>query len=103
MARLSDYVEVQTRERGPIQVGDRTITLQSKAVSVRWPGGGWVWNRPVAAVVERDGVVERIPIVDVTRLAILALVGGTALLWLLALSLSKAKTMERKDDDGRTD
>jgi len=103
MACLSDYVEVQTRERGPIQVGDRTITLQSKAVSVRWPGGGWVWNRPVAAVVERDGVVERIPIVDVTRLAILALVGGTALLWLLALSLSKAKNMERKDDDGRTD
>jgi len=103
MARLSDYVEVQTRERSPIQVGDRTITLQSKAVSVRWPGGGWVWNRPVAAVVERDGVVERIPIVDVTRLAILALVGGTALLWLVALSLSKAKNMERKDDDGRTD
>jgi hypothetical protein len=103
MARLSDYVEVQARERDPIQVGDRTITLQSKAVAVHWPRGGWVWNRPVAAVVERDGVVERIPIVDVTRLAILALVGGTALLWLLALSQSKGKHKERKDDDGGTD
>jgi hypothetical protein len=103
MARLSDYVEVRTRERDPIQVGDRTITLQSKAVAVHWPGGGWVWNRPVAAVVEQDGVVERIPIVDVTRLAILAMAGGTALLWLLALSQSRVRSKERKDDDGGTD
>jgi hypothetical protein len=103
MARLRDVVEVRTRARDPIQVGERTITLQSKAVSVRWPGGGWVWNRPVAALVERDGEVERIPIVDVTRVAILAMVGATALLWLLALSRWMVQRQERKDDDGRTD
>ena len=60
MARLGDYVSVRTRVRDPIQLGDRTITLQSRAVSLRWPGGGWVWNRPVAALVERDGQVVRL-------------------------------------------
>jgi uncharacterized spore protein YtfJ len=103
MARFRDIVEVRTRVRDPIQIGDRTITLQSKAVSVRWPGGGGVWNRPVAVLVERDGQVERIPIVDVTRVAILAMAGAVVLTWLLALGRSKGRREERKDDDGRTD
>ncbi len=103
MARFRELVEVRTRARDPIQIGDRTITLQSKAISVRWPGGGGVWNRPVAALVERDGQVTRIPIVDVTRVAILAMVGATALIWVLALSRSMRGRQERKDDDGRKD
>lgn len=103
MARFRDLVEVRTRSHDPVGVGDRTITLQSKAVSIRWPGGGGVWNRPVAVLVERDGQVVRVPIVDVTRLAILAMVGTTALIWLLALSRSMRQRQERKDDDGRTE
>jgi hypothetical protein len=102
MGRFREWVEVRTRARDPIQIGDRTITLQSKTVAVRWPGGGGVWNRPVAALVERDGQVARIPIVDVTRVAILAMAGATALIWLLARSRSMKHGQERKDDDGGT-
>jgi hypothetical protein len=103
MAHFRDFVSVRTRAGDPVQIGDRTITLQSKAVAVRWPGGGGVWNRPVAALVEREGQVTRIPIVDVTRVAILALGGATALMWVLAWSRSMRHRQERKDDDGRTD
>ena len=56
-------------------VGDISVTPESKALTVRWPGGGWVWNRPVAVLVERGEEKERIPIVDVTRVAQLALYG----------------------------
>jgi hypothetical protein len=103
MARFKDLVEVRTRSQDPIKVGDRTITLQSKALSVRWPGGGGVWNRPVAVLVERGGQVVRIPIVDVTRRAILAMAGATVMIWLLALCRSMRQRQERKDDDGGTE
>ncbi|MGD9029919.1 MAG: hypothetical protein PVG25_08905, partial [Anaerolineae bacterium] len=45
------------------------VTPQSQSVTVRWPRGGWVWNRPVAVMVGRDEERKRIPIVDVTRVA----------------------------------
>jgi hypothetical protein len=47
--------------------GDISVTPRSQALVVRWPGGGLVWNRPVAVVVEQNGQVKRLPIGDVTR------------------------------------
>jgi hypothetical protein len=50
--------------------------------------GGFVWNRPTAVLVERDGQAHRIRIVDVTRilqvglLALAALTVGAGLLGL---------------------
>ena len=75
MARLNDVFRRQTLSSDPITVGDTTITPQSQAITVRWPTGGWVWNRPVAVLIERDGETERIPIVDVSRIAQLGLLG----------------------------
>ena len=54
-------------------LGEVTITPQSQVLTVRWPYGGWVWNRPLAILVERGTQTERTPIVDVTRFAQLAL------------------------------
>jgi hypothetical protein len=52
------------------------VTPQSQALTVRWPRGGWVWNRPTAVLVERGGEERKsIPIVDVTRAAQLGLYG----------------------------
>jgi len=46
---------------------------------IRGPYGGWGWNRPVAVQVEQANQpgtsATRIPIVDVTRLAQLGLLG----------------------------
>jgi hypothetical protein len=73
MARLKDIFRVQTLSGDPLAVQGVNITPQSQAVVVRWANGGWVWNRPVAVLVERDGETERIPMVDVTRMAQLGL------------------------------
>jgi hypothetical protein len=55
--------------------GDIAVTPQSRALTVRWPRGGWVWNRPVAVLVERNGQERHVPIVDVTRVAQVMLYG----------------------------
>lgn len=77
MADLKDMVQWQTVSGEPITVGDVTVTPQSQALTVRWPNGGFVWNRPVAVLVDRDGETERVPVTDVTRVAQLALIGSS--------------------------
>ncbi len=59
----------QTISGKPITVGERTITPQSKALSITLPFGGFVWNRPFAVLVEQNRRTEQIPIVDITRQA----------------------------------
>jgi hypothetical protein len=82
MPRFEDMLRVQSLTGDPISVGGVTVTPQSQAIMVRWPKGGWVWNRPVAILVEREGKTERIPIVNVTRIAQIGLYAfGIALAW----------------------
>jgi hypothetical protein len=73
MPRFKDMLRVQTLTGDPISAGGVTVTPQSQAIALRWPKGGWVWNRPLAVLVEREGETERIPIVNVTRIAQLGL------------------------------
>lgn len=62
------------RQRGaPHIVGFYTITGESLVAQVRWPGGGLVWNTPTAIHVQRRGHTTRQRVVDVTRLAQIAL------------------------------
>lgn len=68
-------IEWQTTSAAPVTVGEVTVTPQSKALIVRWPNGGWVWNRPVSVLVEQGGQTETIPVVDVTRGFQLGLLG----------------------------
>jgi uncharacterized membrane protein len=75
MSKLKEILQWQTLSGDEVTVGDITLTPQSQALTIRWPKGGLVWNRPVAVLVERDGQTERIPIVDVTRMAQLGLLG----------------------------
>ena len=71
----------------PVTVDDVTVTPRSRALVVRLPWGGLVWNRPTAVLVERDGRVRRIPIVDVTRIlqaglmGLVVLAAGVSVLW----------------------
>jgi hypothetical protein len=88
MAQLKDIVQLQTVSGDPVAVGDVTLTPQSQALSIRWPKGGFVWNRPLAVLVERDGETERIPVVDVTRTAQVALLGASLAFFLTTLIIS---------------
>ncbi len=75
MPRLQDFIHLENTSAEPIVVGDTRITPQAQAFSVRFPFGGFVWNRPTAVLVERDDVTQRIPIVDVTHVAQVVLFG----------------------------
>jgi hypothetical protein len=83
MDRIKKIVQWQHHSSPPVLIGDRLITLQSQALSVRLPMGGLVWNRPSGVLVEQDGVVTRLPIQDVTRSALLAMTLAAACIGLL--------------------
>jgi hypothetical protein len=95
MARLKDVIQWQTISSRPVTVGDVTVTPQSQALAVHWPFGGFVWNRPVAILVERGGPlsVERIHVVDVTRMVQLGLLGFSLVFSIAIL----AKSIRRKE------
>ena len=69
-------------------VGNVRATPEARVVTVRLPFGVFVWNRPSGVVVERDSRVERVPIVNVTRLTQIALWAG-ALAAFLVLAMNK--------------
>jgi hypothetical protein len=72
-------VERRTTAGATVDAGDLRATPQARVVIVRLPFGAFVWNRPSSVVVERAGRVERLPIVDATRFAQVAL-------WVCALA-----------------
>jgi hypothetical protein len=74
-----------------VEVGGRTVRTQSQALILRWPGGGYVWNRPVALLVEQGEEIERVPIVDLTRVLQWGLAGVGAIVSILAWLLSIKK------------
>jgi hypothetical protein len=65
--------------------GNIYLTPESQALTLRWPWGGFVWNRPSAITVEKDGSIQRLPIIDVTRLIQLGLIGFSLTLGLITL------------------
>ncbi len=83
MTRLGELVQLQTHAGTPTTTGNLTVTPESQAFSLRLPFGGFVWNRPTAVVIEIEGERQRVPIVDVTRIAQLVLAGFTIglILW----------------------
>jgi uncharacterized spore protein YtfJ len=90
---FKDQFQVHTVVGQPVIVGDTTVTPQSQALIVRLPIGGFVWNRPTAVMVERDGQVQRIPIKDSTRIFQLLIFGCSVVLSILSLM----KLFQRKE------
>jgi hypothetical protein len=86
MRSVMDLLGAREASAEPVTVHDVTVTPRSRALVVRLPRGGLVWNRPTAVLVEQDGRVRRIPIVDVTRilqvslLALAVLTAGISML-----------------------
>jgi hypothetical protein len=84
----SGFALVWQQSAGPtVRAGDVTATPLARNIGVRWPGGGVLWSFPVAVEVTTGDQVETQSIVDVTRMAIIALSFGTALTILLVRSL----------------
>lgn len=88
MTRLKEIVQWQTNSGKKVTEGDITVTPQSRVLIIRWPFGGLVWNRPIAVQVERScgADAERLPVVDLTRLVQVGLLGLSVLFWLIGLA-----------------
>ncbi|MBF6590458.1 MAG: hypothetical protein IVW57_07985 [Ktedonobacterales bacterium] len=52
-----------------------TVTPLTRVMLLRWPGGALVRLRPAAVLVQRGGGRRQVPVVDVTRVAQLAIIG----------------------------
>jgi hypothetical protein len=91
--RLKDVFQVQTVSGQKVAVESVTVTPQSQALIVRLPIGGFVWNRPTAILVERDETAKRFPIVDITRILQLWLLGFSLVLSIVSL----VKFSQRKE------
>ena len=88
MADLSKYVNWKPVMGEPQVIGDRTIRLQAQAISLITPFGGFVWNRPTAVFVEKDGHTDEVPIVDATRYALI----GIGVMGMAGMMLAKLIT-----------
>ena len=97
MARLKEILRWQTISGDKVTSGDVNVTPQSQALTIRWPHGGLVWNRPVAILVERDEQTERFPIVDVTRMVQLGLLGLSLVFSIFILLLSVRQRRDRNE------
>lgn len=86
MERPERTFQWQTALGTPTTVAGTTVTPESRALIVRLPFGGFVWNRPVAVLVEREGQTERIAIHDVTRILQVGLIGITVFMLIVGAS-----------------
>ena len=67
MAGENGIMEWVTESGEAVSLGETTVTPQSQALIARWPFGAFVWNRPLAVLVEEGGTTTRLSIVDATR------------------------------------
>ena len=94
MGGLQEIIQWETHAGEPVRAAGVTVTPLAWALTVRLPFGGLVWNTPVAVLVDRDGAVERLPIVDVTRIALIGIGLFSAVVAMLAIG------RKAKDSDG---
>lgn len=75
MSSWKPSVKWGTQTGQPINSSIGKITPISWALQVMFPNSGFVWNRPVAVEIDRIGQVQRVTIVDVTRISIFVMAG----------------------------
>lgn len=68
MGQINQFVRVETHKGKSIATAFGKITPISQVLFIRFPFGGYVWNRPIAIEVQTDQAVNRIRILDVDRL-----------------------------------
>lgn len=73
--RFKDLVQRQKVSGRSLSVNDFTLTPQSRVLIVRFPWSAFIWQRPTAMLIERNGQVKHLPIVDLTRSIQLGLCG----------------------------
>lgn len=81
--KLREWVNVETITGESVQIGDLLLRPQSQVLRVRWPWGGYVFNRPVGVLIDDGEQVTHIPVIDTTRIAQIALLAWAGVFVLL--------------------
>ena len=89
------WIETAIRDGPTIKHEGFTATFRSWSLTASWPGGGFVWNRPHAVVIDNSGRQESIPIHNVTLLLQLALVALVAAVTFLYVVPSDDKAVRK--------
>jgi len=97
MGKLKQVMQWRTRSGDRVTADGVTVTPQAQALTVRWPNGGLVWNRPVAVLVQQGEQTERVPIVDVTLVVQWILFGFSLVFSVIILLLSARQRRERNE------
>ena len=84
-----EFITWQTIDGETRLVHGYSVTPQAQAIQVRFPFGGYVWNRPVGVIVKKDGQEQGIPIINITLAAQLFIYAFVALLTVILWRASK--------------
>lgn len=89
MTQLTDFIQLKTVQGTAVTTPQHTLIPESQAIVVKFPFGGFVWQRPTAVLVQTGAQTQRHPIVDVTRLATLSVMAASLFIPLLIRLIKK--------------
>ena len=92
MAQLTDFIQLKTVQGTAVHTPHHTIIPESQALIIKFPYGGFVWQRPTAVLVQQGDQTQRHPITDVTRLATWSVLAASILLPVLLRAIFKKST-----------
>jgi hypothetical protein len=72
-AKRTPVLQVSETKGYPVETPYGQLTPIARAVRLRWPGGGFTWNRAVAVEVLQDQELRRVPVRDVTSRIVAAI------------------------------
>lgn len=81
--KLREWVNLETVTGEAVQAGDLLLRPQAQVLRLRWPWGGYVFNRPVGVLIDDGEQVTRIPVIDATRIAQITLLSWAGVFMLL--------------------
>ena len=91
MTHLTDFIQLKTVQGTAVYTPNHTLIPESQAITLRFPYGGIVWQRPTAVLVQQNNQTRRLPIIDVTRIVIWSFLGLGLLLPLLLRTIRSPK------------
>ena len=94
MAEFGKYLQYSTAYGQSVERGNVVVTPISGALRLNLPFLNFVWNRPVAVMVEEGDSSKKLPIIDVTMLSQIFLFGiglTAAMLTILVTRTNKTR------------
>lgn len=92
MEKIKKYFQVKSIRGEPVYSGDSIVTPISQVFSIKVPYLNLVWNRPHEVHVENGQTESTIQIVNVTRLAQIAIYGFGVMTMLILLLFGRKTT-----------